>query len=260
MKIISAKRYLTGALVLPMLFSGAAMALNKVYGGEQEGVDLVKPEVPRVSTEEYGTEGYVVDSDGKIVINSTGLCWRTDYWTPEMAILECDPEYVKEPEVVAEAPPPAPLPPQKISLSADALFDFDSATLKPEGIAELDQFSNDLTKVQYDMIIVIGHTDRIGSPDYNQKLSLRRAESVKEYLVVNRGIDSNLIYSDGKGEADPITGDSCQGSTSNALIACLQPDRRVDIEVTGMRQATESSESLEMPEPPATESPELQQY
>lgn len=216
MKIMSAKKYLIGAFVLPFLFSGTVSA---------ESVEKPEP------------YGYGVDDSGALWRSTSDLgnyCWRTGYWTPAMAIIECDPDLVPKPEVVAAAPEPAPAPPipRKVTFSADALFDFDSAQLKPAGAQALDEFVKGLEGVQYDLITATGHADRIGNADYNQKLSVRRAESVKTHLV-SRGIDANRIYADGVGEAGSETGDTCKGKGGKALKDCLAPDRRVDIEVTG---------------------------
>ena len=211
MKIMSAKKYLIGAFVLPFLFSGTISA---------EYVE--KPEA-------YGS-----DDRGAIWRSTSDLgnhCWRTGYWTPAMAIIECDPDLFPA-EVVAAAPAPEPVAPRKVTFSADALFDFDSAQLKPAGVQALDEFARGLEGVNYDLITATGHADRIGNTDYNKRLSIRRAESVKSHLV-SRGIDSNRIYADGVGEADPETGDSCNNISGQALKDCLAPDRRVDIEVSG---------------------------
>lgn len=212
-------------------------------------------------------QGYVLDTRGNVVKTQYGLCVRTGYWTPAMAIAECDPDLVKKVEVfvpkqvAAPVPKPAPAPapmaavtpepapapvvvpapvpqrvmPQKVSFSSDTLFAFDKSTLKPEGKSELDGLVKDLDGVSYESIHVTGHTDRIGSPQYNQKLSERRANEVRDYLV-SKDIPANRIAVEGKGESQPTTqlGD-CTGPRSQKLIACLQPDRRVDIEVAGTK-------------------------
>lgn len=199
---------------------------------------------------ESGIQGYLLDSSGSVVKNSYGQCWRTGFWTPAMAIAECDPDLVKKAEVpvpkIVEAPVPKPVVvtpqpvpqrvvPQKISFSADALFTFDKSVLRPEGKAVLDGFVNDLNGVSYETIHVIGHTDRIGSEKYNQKLSEQRANEVRDYLV-SKDIPANRIVVEGKGETQPTTKLSdCTGPRSKKLIACLQPDRRVDIEVSGTK-------------------------
>lgn len=143
--------------------------------------------------------------------------------------------------VVAPAPvyvAPAPLViPRKVSFSADALFDFDKSTVKPDGKLALDKFATELKGTQYDAIKVTGHTDRLGSHAYNLKLSTRRAQAVSSYLVESAGIATAKISAIGVDGANPVTkpGD-CVGSKPTAkLIACLQPDRRVDVEVTGTK-------------------------
>jgi OOP family OmpA-OmpF porin len=154
-----------------------------------------------------------------------------------MAIAECDPELVKKPEAAkpaAATPKPAA---QKVTLAADALFDFDKAVLRPEGKAKLDDVTSKLKGMKLEVIIAVGHTDRIGSDKYNQKLSEKRAEAVKAYLV-GKGVEPNRVYTEGKGEKQPVTGDKCGKSEkkSKQLIECLQPDRRVEIEVIGTQQ------------------------
>ena len=213
------------------------------------------------SAEDARIQGYLLDTRGNVIKTQYGLCVRTGYWTPAMAIAECDPDLVKKVEVpvaaplpkpapapmAAVAPTPAPAPvvvpvpvpqkvvPQKVSFSADTLFAFDKSTLKPEGKSELDGFVKDLNGVSYESIKVTGHTDRIGSPQYNQKLSERRAKEVRDYLT-SKDIPANRIVVEGKGETQPVTklGD-CTGPKSKKLIACLQPDRRVDVEVVGTK-------------------------
>lgn len=145
------------------------------------------------------------------------------------------------PAPVAVAPMPAPVVmapvPQRVSFSADTLFGFDKSTVRPEGRAELDKFSNQLSGTSYQSIRVEGHTDRLGSTEYNQALSEERAESVKNYLVTNGNIDPTRISAVGKSETQPVTaaGDCPDSLARSALISCLQPDRRVEVEVTGTR-------------------------
>ncbi len=190
-----------------------------------------------------GTVGYVIDARGYVVKSGTGLCWRTGYWTPAMAIAECDPDLTKkmdEPKVAAPTPaaPTAVKPASaKVTLAADALFDFDKAVLKPEGKQALDKLVNDVKGIKLEVIIAVGHADRIGKDAYNQKLSERRAAAVKDYLV-GKGIEANRVYSEGKGEKQPkTTAAQCGKSVvkSKKLIDCLQPDRRVEIEVIGTK-------------------------
>ena len=150
--------------------------------------------------------------------------------------------------VVAPAPPPviaaAPVAPviappvrRRVSFNAESLFAFDKAVLRPEGQAALDAFTRELAGSQYETINVEGHTDRLGSQAYNQRLSVQRAEAVKAYLADAGRINAAKISAVGKGETSPKTqpGD-CKGNKANPkLIACLQPDRRVEIEVVGTR-------------------------
>jgi OOP family OmpA-OmpF porin len=213
MKNTVMKKLLLGAVVLPVLFSGAAMA-------------------------EEQPEGYASDGRGGVAKDSSGDCWRTGYWTPAMATYECDPDLLPKPQKQVEAPAPV-TEPEKVSLSADELFDFDKAVLKPGGKQALDDLVSQLKGVKYDTIVAIGYTDRIGSDAYNKKLSVRRAEAVKSYLVKEKGIDADRVFVDGKGKANPVTGDTCKGNKkTKALIACLAPDRRVEVEVSGTRESS----------------------
>ncbi len=198
---------------------------------------------------------YVIDGRGLVATNSTGLCWRTGFWTPAAAAQDpngckCDKDLIakeicepKAAPVAAPAPAPAPAPKpapaafgEKITISADALFDFNKATLRPEGRAKLDDVVAKSKGLTLEVIIAVGHADRIGSAAYNQKLSEKRAAAVKDYLV-SKGIPANRIYTEGKGSKQPVTkaGD-CKGPKSPKVIACLQPDRRVDIEMIGTKK------------------------
>ncbi|MES2237231.1 MAG: OmpA family protein [Pseudomonadota bacterium] len=190
-----------------------------------------------------GTVGYVIDQRGYVAKSGTGLCWRTGYWTPAMAIEECDPDLVKKevaaaPVEPAAAPVPAPAPKpaaQKVTLSADALFDFDKAILRSEGKGKLDKLVEDMKGINLEVIIATGHADRFGTDAYNQKLSEKRAAAVKTYLV-GKGVDANRVFAEGKGKTQPVTKpDDCKGPKSKKVIACLQPDRRVDIEIIGTK-------------------------
>jgi OOP family OmpA-OmpF porin len=131
--------------------------------------------------------------------------------------------------------------PLKLNFSADALFDFDKSVLKPEGRAMLDDVARQLNGAMYEVIFVTGHTDRIGSNEYNRKLSERRAYAVSDYLV-SRDIAANRVKAEGRGETQPVTASGhCTGPVNSKLIACLQPDRRVHVEVTGTQGTTTSS-------------------
>ncbi len=191
-------------------------------------------------------DGYMFDTRGKVARSGFDLCWRTDRWTPAMAIEECDADLVKKAEApapkaapLAQPEPAAPAPKpvaQKVTLAADALFDFDKATLRPEGKAKLDELASKSKELNIEVILAVGHTDRLGSDAYNQKLSERRAASVKEYLV-SKGVEANRIDASGKGKSQPVTkpGDCKGNKKTKALVACLQPDRRVNIEVIGSK-------------------------
>ena len=197
------------------------------------------------AAEPVNTTGYVVDTRGNVAKSGTGLCWRTGYWTPAMAIEECDADLVKKeaapatramPAAPAAAPAPAPKPAaEKVTLSADTLFDFNKAVLLPAGKTKLDELVVKAKDLKLEVIIAVGHADRFGTDQYNQKLSEKRAEAVKAYLV-GKGLEANRVYTEGKGKKQPVTKpDQCKGAKSKAVIACLQPDRRVDIEVIGTK-------------------------
>ena len=139
--------------------------------------------------------------------------------------------------LVAAAPVVAAPERRRVTFSADSLFAFDRSDVRPEGKTALDAFTRELRGTDYNTITVEGYTDRLGSEAYNQKLSSQRAESVKSYLVNTDGVDAAKVAASGKGESSAVTkpGD-CKGNRPSAqLIACLQPDRRVEVEVTGTR-------------------------
>ena len=177
------------------------------------------------------------------------LCWRNANWTPATAAVGCDGALVQAapapapvaPPVAAPpapaarpAPAPAPAPaaaPQppaatKVTYAADAFFDFDKSVLKPEGKAKLDDLVGKVKDINLEVIIAVGHTDSVGTDAYNQRLSVRRAESVKAYLV-SKGIEKNRVYTEGKGEKQPVADNkTAEGRAKN---------RRVEIEVVGTR-------------------------
>jgi OOP family OmpA-OmpF porin len=188
---------------------------------------------------------YVTDSRDVVAKSGTGLCWRTGYWTPAAAAAdkagcECDKDLLPagtcEGKGDGKTVPPTQLINNKITVAADALFDFNKAVLRPAGKQKLDDLAAQAKAINLEVILAVGHTDRIGGDAYNQKLSEKRAAAVKEYLV-SKGIEANRIYTEGKGKKQPVTGDKCKGNgKSKALIDCLQPDRRVDIEVIGTKK------------------------
>ncbi|WP_019141744.1 outer membrane protein OmpA [Noviherbaspirillum massiliense] len=188
---------------------------------------------------------YLTDSRGVVVMSGSGNCVHSGYWTPaDATVVGCDGVVAKAPAPVAapapaEPPPPPPAPApaptsEKVSLSTDTLFDFDKAVLKPEGREKLDDLVSRLQGMNLEVIIAVGHTDSIGSTAYNQKLSMRRAEAVKAYLV-SKGIEANRVYTEGKGESQPVKTDCNPKQARKQLIECLAPNRRVEVEVVGTR-------------------------
>ena len=164
------------------------------------------------------------------------LCWRDANWTPATAAPGCDgaivaPKAAPAPApapapAAAQAPAPAPAAATKVTYAADAFFDFDKSALKNEGKAKLDDLVGKVKGINLEVIIAVGHTDSVGSDAYNQKLSVRRAESVKAYLV-SKGIEKNRVYTEGKGEKQPVADNKTkEGRAKN---------RRVEIEVVGTR-------------------------
>jgi OmpA-OmpF porin, OOP family len=123
---------------------------------------------------------------------------------------------------------PAPKPvAEKVTFAADVLFDFDKSLIKPEGKSKLDDLAGKVKGINLEVVIAIGHTDSIGSDAYNQALSVRRAESVKAYLV-SKGIEANRVYTEGKGEKQPVADNKTrEGRAKN---------RRTEIEVIGTRR------------------------
>jgi OOP family OmpA-OmpF porin len=174
------------------------------------------------------------------------LCWRDASWTPATAYPTCDgaakPPPPPAPMAAAAPPPPAapPAPPppppapapkpaaQKVTYAADTFFDFDKYVIKPEGMAKLDDLVGKTKGIALEVIIAVGHTDSIGTEAYNQGLSERRANAVKDYLV-SKGIEKNRVYTEGKGEKQPIA--------SNSTAEGRAKNRRTEIEVVGTRAA-----------------------
>jgi OOP family OmpA-OmpF porin len=140
----------------------------------------------------------------------------------------------------APQPAPAPLVPDKVSVPADALFAFDKATLTPTGRSQLSTYADKLKALNLESVVAVGHTDRIGTEAYNQKLSERRAAAVRAFLI-EQGVPADKVFSEGRGESQPVTGDQCQkmgreNAANHKLVACLAPDRRVEVEAVGVRR------------------------
>jgi OOP family OmpA-OmpF porin len=230
------KKIATLLLAASALLAGSALAQSgPPYAPLTTDIQAPKP-----------YSAYVQDARGVIARDPFGLCWRTGYWTPADAVPGCDAPICTPPEKLengkcvappppppppAEAPAPAPAPApvptsEKVSYQADTFFDFDKAVLKPAGKESLDDLVGKLNGMNLEVIIAVGHTDSIGTDAYNQKLSVRRAEAVKDYLK-SKGVDAARIYTEGKGEKQPVD--------SNKTAAGRAKNRRVEIEVVGTR-------------------------
>ncbi|HHE9444254.1 TPA: porin OmpA [Haemophilus influenzae 10810] len=132
---------------------------------------------------------------------------------------------VAAPEVVSKT----------FSLNSDVTFAFGKANLKPQAQATLDSIYGEMSQVKSAKVAVAGYTDRIGSDAFNVKLSQERADSVANYFVA-KGVAADAISATGYGKANPVTGATCdQVKGRKALIACLAPDRRVEIAVNGTK-------------------------
>jgi len=162
-----------------------------------------------------------VNSNGIVWKNGTNvLCWRNANWTPATAAPGCD-------GAIAAKAATSPIAAAKVTLNADALFDFDKSVLKPAAIASLDSLAGKVKSLTLEVIVAVGHTDSVGTDAYNQKLSIRRAEAVKKHLV-SQGIEARRIYVEGKGESQPVADNkTAEGRAKN---------RRVQIEAIGTRK------------------------
>ncbi|MCB1889868.1 MAG: OmpA family protein [Rhodocyclaceae bacterium] len=215
---------------------------------------------------------YVVDGSGQPMRSGQGLCWRTGYWSPgaaeasriegRPAACTCDPDLMPSDAclTVAErpvqprqasapaaaavssvAPPPVSTVtgPVKVKLSAEAKFRFNTSVLEPESRRRLDALAEELAGVELEVVLAVGHADRIGPAAYNQEISEKRAAEVKAYLI-GKGIPAQQIYTEGKGETQPAHLTDCQNlgpesSRNRRLVTCLEADRRVEIEAIGIR-------------------------
>jgi OOP family OmpA-OmpF porin len=198
---------------------------------------------------------YVLDQRGNVVVDPFGLCWLTPWWTPQLAGIDgpkgagcqcdkavlpkevCEPPPPPPPPAPAKAAPPPPPPPppppapakpvtEKVTFAADALFDFDKYNIRPDAQKVLDDLVSKLAGVNLEVIVAVGHTDWIGTETYNLALSKRRADAVKQFLV-SKGIEANRIYTEGKGESQPVA--------DNRTAEGRQKNRRVEVEIIGTR-------------------------
>ena len=237
----------TGAVGMPYANANPSQRATNYKVGAGLMYDFTDALAMRVEGERYRIND-AVSNKGHVDMLSVGLIYRFGAKSappraaaPQPIVVAAAPP--PAPAIVAAAPPPPPPPPpapaapMRVSFSADSLFDFDKSTIKPAGRQSLDKLAGDLRGIQYDTIQVTGHTDRLGRHDYNLKLSTRRAEAVSAYLVQSGGIAAGKITARGVDGANPVTrpGDCKGNKPTAALIACLQPDRRVEVEVSGTR-------------------------
>ncbi len=190
---------------------------------------------PDVTADQNDT-GYVTSRDGGVVTGKYGECFHDKGFKASHAIVECDPDLVPKappppPPPPTPPPPPPPSAPQttrvKMTIAGATIIGLDSGVLKDEGKQKLDDIVNQLDGVALEVIVAVGHTDSAGPEAYNQRLSVRRAEAVKAYLV-SKGIEANRVYTEGKGEAQPVADNKTKDGRAK--------NRRVEIEVVGSRQ------------------------
>lgn len=216
-----AKLAYTSAVASALVMAITASAQTTVK--DIEGVNTVDINAPTPYS------AYVQDANGHIVRDAYGDCIHTGYWTPaDATVVGCD-GYVLPAAAAAKPAPAAPKPvptSEKVTYAADAFFDFDKSVLKPAGKATLNDLIAKLKQINVEAIVATGHTDSIGTVAYNQKLSVRRAEAVKHYLV-SHGVAADRIYVSGKGKSQPIA--------TNKTAAGRAKNRRVDVEVVGTR-------------------------
>lgn len=223
---------------------------------------LLAAALAALGTAAFAEDGYVTQTyGGGPVTTPFGICVHSGMWTPDKAAAPCDvvprAEVAPPPTPVAQTEPaPAPQPQalesprgpvlEKVSLSTDVLFEFNSAQLKDSGKEKLDELAGRIQDANLEGIVATGHADRIGKEQYNQKLSEERAAAVKDYL--DGKVATSNIEVAGKGEAEPVTGAACdrmgpERKSNRKLVDCLQPDRRVEIEVYGTRTASSDGAS-----------------
>lgn len=213
---------------------------------------------------------YVLDRAGQPMRSGQNLCWRTGYWSPAAAqtmridalpaACSCEPDLLpaascsQPQEAVTAAPVAAPRPaampaspppvsavagPVKVKLSAEAGFRFNTSVLDDPSRQRLDALVAELSSIELEVVLAVGHADRIGPDTYNQDISEKRAAEVKAYLI-GKGIPANRIYTEGKGEKQPAHLGDCddlgaESSGNQRLVDCLEADRRVEIEAIGIR-------------------------
>ena len=186
----------------------------------------------------------VEDASGKAVKDASGACVVTSgrnlpECSPAKAPAPAAPSAPAQPSAPASPATPAPAARpapasvrQAVVIQADALFDFDKSVVRPDGKKSIDEALAKLKGVDLEMVIATGHTDSVGSDAYNQKLSERRAATVRDYLA-SQGVPKDKIETLGMGKTQPVPGVKCEQRNRKELIECLQPHRRVEVEVKG---------------------------
>jgi OmpA-OmpF porin, OOP family len=240
----------------PFLLAGLGVANNdldyslnnQAVGGDKTSwMGNVGAGVQYLFSERFGVQADVrhVWSEAKTVLNNTDTVGNTylnlaaiinfDAPKPVVETVASMPEIkpVREKEMVAVAPCQPKF--ESISVAAEKLFGFDKAEIKAEGHQILDVAAEKISaNADLNLILVTGHTDKIGSDQYNQKLSERRANAVKAYLVT-KGVEEGRLKALGKGESEPVV--ACDGVKGKKLIECLQPNRRVVLSAEKQRES-----------------------
>ncbi len=211
-----------------------------IIGSLTAGIMFVSVQAAEEKIPANKATGYVFDSATTVVRTGTNTCLHTINWTKDTAAEQCEPQLVAKKEAPAETAAAAPIAPptpervtDRIYLGADTYFQFNEATLTSEAETKLNRIAERARAAMEPSIKVTGYTDQIGSEEYNLELSQRRAEAVKSYLV-NKQIPEESIEVSGQGEADPIV--SCDGRQGRALIDCLSPNRRSEIEFSALTE------------------------
>jgi OOP family OmpA-OmpF porin len=194
--------------------------LNRLFASSAIAVAILTATTAYAASETRTPQGYLGSSSGEPVKDSANECVKTSGWSEDTPC-EKPPAPVEEARVPAPVPPPA-LPSKHITLSASTLFGFDRATLTPEGRAAIKQEVDDW-RGRYETkeigITLTGYTDSTGSEAYNQQLSERRANAVRDYLVDDLGVNPDNVTASGKGEADPVANnDTREGRARNRRV------------------------------------------
>ncbi len=256
----------------------AIIAMSLAFGAQAQSQSQPLSDTSTLTVDRVTGQSipYAIDSNNHLVHGGALRCVRTGFWSladaKTVTLKEtglpvgcyCDPgllapEVCSPPAPVVATPAPAPqaapapaTPPppvltpvpsaEKVNIPSDALFAYDKAEISDAGRSKLTDFASNIKGINLEVVTAVGHADRIGSDSYNQKLSEKRANAVKDFLI-GQGIPANRIYTEGKGETQPVTGDTCRhmgpdNRRNRKLIDCLAPDRRVELEAVGTRTPT----------------------